>query len=70
MSDIPFPHDAALLSVKDVANFYRICPKTVRRWIASGQLPAIRLGRDWRIARDDLKRMAQSRGDRVIAAFL
>lgn len=45
-----------LLTIKDVADICVVNTKTVRRWIQSRQLVAIRLGRQWRIARKDLER--------------
>ncbi|MEP2530784.1 helix-turn-helix domain-containing protein [Shimia sp.] len=65
MSNLPFPSNAVYLSVRQVAETFDVCPKTVRRWIASGDLPATRLGRDWRIARTDLKALAARRGNHV-----
>ncbi|MDD9718625.1 helix-turn-helix domain-containing protein [Dinoroseobacter sp. PD6] len=70
MTDWPFPPNASYLSVKEVAQVFRVCPKTVRRWIASGQLPATRLGRDWRIARSDLRALAAARGKTGLADVL
>lgn len=70
MSDPSLPRDAVYLSVKDVSNLFRICPKTVRRWITAGRLPATRLGRDWRIARSDLKALAAACGNRGLADVL
>ena len=55
MIDLPLPPTAHNLTVKEVAEFVRAHPKTVRRWIANGDLPATRIGRDWRVARSDLK---------------
>ena len=45
-----------LLTIPDVADICVVSTKTVRRWIQSRQLVAIRLGRQWRIARKDLER--------------
>ncbi len=70
MTDLPFDPNATYLTVKEVAALFRICPKTVRRWIAAGDLPATRLGRDWRIARTDLKAIAAARGNRGLASVL
>ena len=70
MPDLPIPANAAYLSVRDVATLLRVCPKTVRRWIKSGTLPATRLGRDWRIARSDLKALAAARGNRAAGHVL
>lgn len=42
----------------------------LRRWIAAGDLLAVRPGRDWRIARSDLRTFLHARGERVIANVL
>ena len=70
MADLPFPRNSEYLTVKEVAALFRICTKTVRRWISAGDLPATRLGRDWRIARTDLKALAAARGNRSLADVL
>jgi excisionase family DNA binding protein len=41
-----------LLSVDEAADALRVSPKTVRRLIARGELPALRVGRQLRIGRD------------------
>lgn len=41
-----------LLTVKETAEMLRISPGTVRRHVASGKLPAVRIGRSIRIERD------------------
>jgi excisionase family DNA binding protein len=38
-----------LLTVADVAALLKVHPLTVRRWIASGRLPAVKLGKSYRI---------------------
>lgn len=43
-------------SVRETAEHLGVHEKTIRRWIASGLMPAHRLGRQWRIARADLER--------------
>lgn len=70
MTDLSIPANATYLSVKEVAALFRIDPKTVRRWIKAGTLPATRLGRDWRIARADLKGLAAARGNSGLAHVL
>ena len=45
-----------LLTIRDVADFCVVSKKTVRCWIKAGELPAIRLGRQWRIVPKDLAR--------------
>ena len=44
-----------LLTVEEVAKELRINPKTVRQYIASGELVAILLGKGYKISRDDLE---------------
>ena len=44
-----------LLTVSEVAEFCRVSPRTVRRWIERGELPAHRLGRQVRVSEKDLK---------------
>ena len=45
-----------LLTIRDVADICDVSTKTVRRWIKAGELPAIRLGRQWRIVPRDFER--------------
>lgn len=49
-----------LLTITDVAEVLQVSTKTVRRWIANGDLPAHRLGRQWRIAPAELERFLRS----------
>jgi excisionase family DNA binding protein len=44
-----------LLTIPEVAELLQVSTKTVRRMISSGDLPAHRLGRQWRIAPAELK---------------
>lgn len=43
-----------VLTVKEVAVYLRVSRVTVWRWCQRGTLPALRVGRTWRIHRDDL----------------
>ena len=47
--------DDKLLSLQEVAQQTGMSEKTIRRWIKSGELPAIELGGRYRIARSDLQ---------------
>jgi len=46
-----------LLSTEQVADTLAVRPKTVRRWIHTGELPAVKLHRQWRIRADELERL-------------
>lgn len=43
-----------MLDISDVADVCRVSEKTVRRWIKAGDLPAAKLGGQWRIRNRDL----------------
>ena len=70
MTNLPSSTNAAYLSVTQVCALLGVCPKTVRRRIASGELPATKFGRDWRIARADLRAHLAARGNQVAAHVL
>ena len=70
MANLPVPANAAYLSVAQVCALLGVCAKTVRRRIASGELPATKFGRDWRIARSDLRAHLAARGNQGVAHVL
>ncbi len=47
--------DDELLTLQDVARQLSVNEKTIRRWIQSGELPAIEIARKYRIRRSDLQ---------------
>jgi len=53
--------DDALLTVEKVAEILDVHIKTVRAYIASGSLPAIKLKREYRIQRSDLDEFIRER---------
>ncbi|WP_294610482.1 helix-turn-helix domain-containing protein [uncultured Roseovarius sp.] len=53
-----------MLTIVDVAEICRVCDKTVRRWIKAGDLPAAKLGGQWRISRRDLNAFVSDRMSR------
>ena len=53
-----------LLDVTAVAETLGVCPRTVRRMIKDGRIPALRVGRSVRIRAADLNRLINSR-DRI-----
>lgn len=46
--------DEKLLSVSEVADEFQVTDQTIRNWIRSGALKAIKIGRDHRIRREDV----------------
>ena len=49
------------LTVKDVADLLQVGEVTVRHWIKDGELRAIDVGREWRIAPRDLEQFIERR---------
>lgn len=47
------------LTVREVADLLKVGEVTVRHWIKSGELRAIDVGREWRIAPGDLEHFLQ-----------
>ena len=45
----------AMLTIREVAEFLHVVPLTVYRMIDRGDLPAAKVGRVWRIRRQDLQ---------------
>ena len=50
-----------LLTVREVAAYLRVSRVTVWRWCQQGVIPAFRIGRNWRIRRDDLLELETTR---------
>ena len=45
----------SILTVREVADYLRVSPDTVRRFLRQGMLPGQKIGpRQWRIRRDDV----------------
>jgi excisionase family DNA binding protein len=52
--------DAHLLTASEVADLLRVSSMTVYRLIRSGELPAVRVGRSYRVRREDLDAYLES----------
>ncbi len=48
------------LTVDEVATYLRIAPVTVREMIKKGRLPAVRIGKVYRVRRSDFERLANT----------
>jgi excisionase family DNA binding protein len=44
----------ACLTTEEVLTYLKVTPRTIYRLIRSGELPALRVGRQWRFRRTDL----------------
>ena len=48
------PDFQAFLTTEEVLAYLKITPRTIYRLIRNGELPAVRIGRQWRFRRNDL----------------
>jgi excisionase family DNA binding protein len=46
--------DRQLLTVPEVASEFQVTAQTIRNWVDHGTLPAVRVGRAFRIRREDV----------------
>lgn len=58
---IPLPAPERLLTIPEAAELLRVSVKTIRRWISGADLPAAKLGLQWRIRPQDLQRFVRDR---------
>jgi excisionase family DNA binding protein len=56
LPDRPGPSEDPWLTVQQVSEELKIHPATVRAWVKSGRLAAVRVGRTWRVRRSDVDR--------------
>ncbi len=56
--------DTEMYTVEEVAKQIKVHIKTVRHWIASGELPAMDIGRGYRISKADLLAFIEKRKKR------
>jgi excisionase family DNA binding protein len=46
-----------IVTVDEVANLLRYNPVTIGRWLETGFLPGSKLGKEWRILREDVRQL-------------
>lgn len=47
-------HTSDLMTLKEVCEYLRISMVSCHAWVRDGKLPAIRVGREWRVKRAEL----------------
>jgi excisionase family DNA binding protein len=62
MSDYtpPAPDQDPWLTVQQVSQELKLHPATVRQWVKTGRLAAVRAGRTWRVRRSEVERALMS----------
>jgi excisionase family DNA binding protein len=54
------------LTTADALAYLRTAPRTLYRYLASGQIPAVRIGRQWRFRKADLDRWVATRTGQAV----
>lgn len=68
ISNRPVPGEDPWLTVQQVSTELKIHPATVRAWINSGRLRAVRVGREWRVRRSEVDRALMTDASPAYAA--
>ncbi|MEI7644423.1 MAG: helix-turn-helix domain-containing protein [Chloroflexales bacterium] len=59
-----------VLTVDEIADYLRVSRATICRWCGSGRLPAFKIGKSWRVQRNDLEgyiQRAVSEADHLVS---
>jgi excisionase family DNA binding protein len=48
--------DERMLTTEEVARWFGIAPRTVCTWAECSELPAVKIGRQWRFRRDEIEK--------------
>ena len=53
--------EKAYYTLQEVADRLKVSYRTVFRWVHAGELPAYKLGQEWRVGEQDLERFLKER---------
>ena len=59
--------DEVYLTTAEALAYLRTAPRTLYRYLATGTIPAMRIGHQWRFRKADLDRWVESRAGRIRA---
>jgi excisionase family DNA binding protein len=57
-----------LLTLAEAANLLQVSTRTLQRMIRSGELPAFKVGGQWRLRETQLQQWVESRGGSIVDA--
>jgi excisionase family DNA binding protein len=46
-----------ILTIREVAEYFKLSPTTVWRWCTKGKMEAFRVGRSWRVHRSEVEKI-------------
>jgi excisionase family DNA binding protein len=53
-----------VFTLKEVAEYLNVHPDTVRRYVKKGELPAFKIGTDWRFNKESIDRWRKAQEER------
>ena len=57
-----------LMTAEETCRYLKITPRTLYRYLRSRQIPAFKLGKEWRFVRSDLERWIRDRTRATLAS--
>ncbi len=58
-----------VFTLKEVAEYLNVHPDTVRRYVKRGELPAFKIGTDWRFNKESIDRWRKAQEERCRRAL-
>lgn len=49
-----------LMTVHEMVSYLKVCRATIQRWCKEGKLPAVKVGREYRVRRSDMEAWYES----------
>src|ERR1700680_2943959 len=59
----PMADDYEILTMKEICDLLKVHPSTVYKLIKQGEIPAFRIGSEWRFRRDTILRLLSERSN-------
>lgn len=50
-----------LIKVSEAADYLKVHPEVIRRWLREKKIPGYKVGKEWRIAREDIDALLKNR---------
>lgn len=57
LEEITHPNEGRFYNVDDAAAMLSVKPATLREWLRSGKVKAVKLGNSWKITDNELRRL-------------
>jgi excisionase family DNA binding protein len=58
-----------LMTATETCRYLKITPRTLYRYLQSRQIPAFKLGKEWRFVRSDLEQWIRERSRTAVSSY-